>query len=63
ERLLREQVELLGGVVGRTTDPGEAEEHAEGLDRLIRELRTKNESLRVGKGGREGATPPRDKGP
>jgi hypothetical protein len=51
ERLMKEHVELLGGVVGRTTDPGEAEDQAAGLDRIIDELRERNAQLRGQKGG------------
>ncbi|HYH64417.1 MAG TPA: sigma-70 family RNA polymerase sigma factor [Urbifossiella sp.] len=51
ERLMKEHVELLSGAVGRTTDGGEAEDQAAGLDHIIAELRERNAALRGQKGG------------
>ena len=47
---MREQIELLGGVVGEVTDPAEVRQLATGLDRLVEELRTRNAELRRRKG-------------
>jgi len=51
ERLMKEHVELLGGVLGRTIDAGEAEDQAAGLDQIIAELWERNAALRGQKGG------------
>jgi hypothetical protein len=54
EKLLKEYVELLGGA-GAADDPVAAEEQAEKLDQLIKDLRAKNQTIRDGKACRGGA--------
>ncbi len=54
EQLVREHVELLGGAIRSATDGGTADEQAEGLERIIEELRSRNSALRSGKGGMGG---------
>lgn len=63
EKLLKEYVELLGGAVGATDDPLAAEEQAERLEQLIKELRAKNKAIRDGKDGLGGADAPKGKAP
>jgi hypothetical protein len=43
---MKEQVELLGGIVGGAADPTEVQDQAQALDRLIEELRRRNDAIR-----------------
>jgi RNA polymerase sigma factor (sigma-70 family) len=62
EKLLKEYVELLGGA-GASDDLVAAEDQAERLDLLIKELRAKNKAIRDEKTGRGGASAPKDRKP